>query len=299
MTGAEAALAGDFKVLEIFLRGGLSPWETFWVIFYGFATYGNAGFMREQVCMYMCPYARFQSAMFDRDTLIVSYLPERGEPRGSRKRSADPTALGLGDCIDCTLCVQVCPTGIDIRNGLQYECIACSACIDACDDVMDKMGYDKGLIAYTTENAMEGKKTSIIRPRIIIYAVLLLSIMAAFAYSFSQRIPLGLDVIRDRNTLYRETNEGLIENVYILKILNMDKVQHQYELTVSGIPGLTLHKDMPTIVVASGGVQELPVRLRADEAELEARSSDVVFSLVAIDDDKLTVTEDARFLGPQ
>jgi cytochrome c oxidase accessory protein FixG len=277
----------------------LGPWETFWVIFYGFATYGNAGFMREQVCKYMCPYARFQSAMFDKDTLIVSYLPERGEPRGSRKRSADPAALGLGDCIDCTLCVQVCPTGIDIRNGLQYECIACSACIDACDDVMDKMGYDRGLIAYTTENAMEGKKTSIMRPRIIIYAVLLASIMAAYVYSFSQRIPLGLDVIRDRNTLYRETSEGLIENVYTLKILNMDKVQHQYELTVSGIPGLTLHKDMPTIVVASGGVQELPVRLRADEAELEARSSDVVFSLVAIDNDTLAVTEDARFLGPQ
>ena len=277
----------------------LGPWETFWVIFYGFATYGNAGFMREQVCKYMCPYARFQSAMFDRDTLIVSYLPERGEPRGSRKRSADPAALGLGDCIDCTLCVQVCPTGIDIRNGLQYECIACSACIDAGDDVMDKMGYDRGLIAYTTENAMEGKKTSIMRPRIIIYAVLLASIMAAYVYSFSQRIPLGLDVIRDRNTLYRETSEGLIENVYTLKILNMDKVQHQYQLTVSGIPGLTLHKDMPTIVVASGGVQELPVRLRADEAELEARSSDVVFSLVAIDNDTLAVTEDARFLGPQ
>ena len=281
------------------LSFNLGPWETFWVIFYGFATYGNAGFMREQVCKYMCPYARFQSAMFDSDTLIVSYLPERGEPRGSRKRSADPTALGLGDCIDCTLCVQVCPTGIDIRNGLQYECIACSACIDACDDVMDKMGYDKGLIAYTTENAMEGKKASIFRPRIIIYAVFLVAIMAAFAYSFSQRIPLGLDVIRDRNTLYRETSEGLIENVYILKILNMDKLQHQYELTVSGIPGLTLHKDMATIVVASGGVQELPVRLRADEAELVVRSSDVVFSLVAIDNDKLSVTEDARFLGPQ
>ena len=281
------------------LSFNLGPWETFWVIFYGFATYGNAGFMREQVCKYMCPYARFQSAMFDKDTLIVSYLPERGEPRGSRKRSADPAALGLGDCIDCTLCVQVCPTGIDIRNGLQYECIACSACIDACDDVMDKMGYDRGLIAYTTENAMEGKKTSIMRPRIIIYAVLLASIMAAYVYSFSQRIPLGLDVIRDRNTLYRETSEGLIENVYTLKILNMDKVQHQYQLTVSGIPGLTLHKDMPTIVVASGGVQELPVRLRADEAELEARSSDVVFSLVAIDNDTLAVTEDARFLGPQ
>ena len=177
----------------------------------------------------------------------------------------DPVTAGLGDCIDCTLCVQVCPTGIDIRDGLQYECIACSACIDACDDVMDKMGYEKGLIKYTTEHAMQGGKTHILRPRIIIYAVILLAIFVAFAWSFSQRVSLGLDVIRDRNTLYRETGDGLIENVYILKILNMDDAEHQYELSVSGIPGLTLHKDMAVIRVASGGIMELPVRLRADE----------------------------------
>jgi cytochrome c oxidase accessory protein FixG len=281
------------------LAFNLGPWETFWVIFYGFATYGNAGFMREQVCKYMCPYARFQSAMFDKDTLIVSYIPTRGEPRGSRKRSDDRAAKGLGDCIDCTLCVQVCPTGIDIREGLQYECIACSACIDACDDVMDKMGYEKGLIKYTTEHAMKGGVTHVVRPRIIIYAVILLGIMAAFAWSFSQRISLGLDVIRDRNTLYRETNDGLIENVYILKILNMDNAAHQYDLSVSGIPGLTLHKDMAVIQVDSGGVLELPVRLRADEADLKVRSSDVVFELVATDDAALTAREEARFLGPQ
>ncbi len=281
------------------LTFNLGPWETFWVIFYGFATYGNAGFMREQVCKYMCPYARFQSAMFDKDTLIVSYIPTRGEPRGSRKRSDDPATKGLGDCIDCTLCVQVCPTGIDIRDGLQYECIACSACIDACDDVMDKMGYERGLIKYTTEHAMKGGKTHVIRPRIIIYAVILLAIMVAFAYSFSQRISLGLDVIRDRNTLYRETTDGLIENVYILKILNMDDRAHQYDLSVSGIPGLTLHKDMDIIEVESGGVMELPVRLRADEADLEVRSSDVVFELVATDDAALIARENARFLGPQ
>ncbi|HAJ93142.1 MAG TPA: cytochrome c oxidase accessory protein CcoG [Gammaproteobacteria bacterium] len=277
----------------------IGPWETFWILFYGFATYGNAGFMREQVCKYMCPYARFQSAMFDKDTLVVSYIPNRGEPRGSRKRSVDPVAAGMGDCIDCTLCVQVCPTGIDIRDGLQYECIACSACIDACDDVMDKMGYDKGLIKYTTEHAMQGGTTHILRPRIIIYAVILLAIFAAFGYSFSQRISLGLDVIRDRNTLYRETSDGLIENVYILKVLNMDNAEHQYELSVSGIPGLTLHKDMAVIRVESGGIMELPVRLRADEADLEARSNDVVFELVATDDDSLAVSEDARFLGPR
>ena len=122
----------------------LGPWETFWIIFYSFATYGNAGFLREQVCKYMCPYARFQSAMFDKDTLIISYDEKRGEPRGGRRKMDDPSEKGLGDCINCTLCVQVCPTGIDIRNGLQYECIACAACIDVCDQVMDKMEYPRG-----------------------------------------------------------------------------------------------------------------------------------------------------------
>ena len=277
----------------------LGPWETFWVIFYGFATYGNAGWMREQVCIYMCPYARFQSAMFDRDTLIVSYLPERGEPRGSRKRSADPKALGLGDCIDCTMCVQVCPTGIDIRDGLQYQCIACSACIDACDDVMEKMGYDKGLIKYTTQNAIEGKPSHILRPRIVVYALILLTIMSTVVYSFSQRTSLGLDVIRDRNRLYRETSEGLIENVYILKILNMDDAAHEYNLGVHGIPGLQLYKDASRIRVEAGDVMELPVRLQADESNLEARSTAITFELSAMDDPALAVEEEARFLGPR
>jgi len=277
----------------------LGPWETFWVIFYGFATYGNAGWMREQVCKYMCPYARFQSAMFDKDTLIVSYIETRGEPRGSRKRSADPKALGLGDCIDCTMCVQVCPTGIDIRNGLQYECIACSACIDACDDVMEKMGYEKGLIKYTTENVMEGRPTHIIRPRIVIYAVIMVGIIALFAWSFSTRIALGLDVIRDRNQLYRETDEGLIENVYTLKVLNMDAHAHRFRLQVAGIPGVKMYMDLPEIRVGSGEVLELPVRLRVDEAELKSRSTQISFNLVAEDDAKLSTTEAARFLGPR
>ncbi len=283
------------RLLEFRLGG----WETFWVIFYGFATYGNAGYMREQVCKYMCPYARFQSAMFDKDTLVVSYIPNRGEPRGPRKRSADPKELQLGDCIDCTLCVQVCPTGIDIREGLQYECIACSACIDACDDVMGKMGYDKGLIKYTTEHEMKGGKTRLIRPRIVIYATVLLAIMALFAWSVMTRTPLGLDVIRDRNQLYRETSEGLIENVYILKILNMDNVAHTYTLKVSGIEGLRLHLDMPEIRVAGGGVMELPVRLQVEEGDLDMRSTEISFELVADGNSALTVVEEARFLGPK
>ena len=132
-------------------RWQLGPWETFWILFYGFATYGNAGFMREQVCKYMCPYARFQSVMFDQRHAGHHLRRERGEPRGARARKVVTRARqGLGDCVDCSICVQVCPTGIDIRNGLQYECIGCAACIDGCDQVMDKMGYPRGLIRYAT-----------------------------------------------------------------------------------------------------------------------------------------------------
>ncbi len=197
------------------------------------------------------------------------------------------------------MCVQVCPTGIDIRDGLQYECIACSACIDACDDVMDKMGYEKGLIKYTTENAMKGKVVHLVRPRIIIYALILAGIMGLFVYSFATRVALGLDVIRDRNQLYRETNEGLIENVYTLKILNMDAADHSYQLEATGVDGLELHKDLRVISVPAGGVLELPVRLRAEEGALETRSSEVKFHLIASDNPELAVEEEARFLGPR
>ncbi|UCE89298.1 MAG: cytochrome c oxidase accessory protein CcoG, partial [Pseudomonadota bacterium] len=212
-------------ILELGTKiGSLStgPWETFWVLFYGAATYLNAGWMREQVCIYMCPYARFQGAMFDPDTLVISYDPARGEPRGARRRTEDHKARGLGDCIDCTLCVQVCPTGIDIREGLQYQCIGCAACVDVCDDVMDRMGYPRGLVRYTTENAMEGRTTRVLRPRVLIYTVLLAVIVGAWGYGLATRVPLGLDIIRDRNVLFRETREGYIENVYTLKVVNMD-----------------------------------------------------------------------------
>ena len=276
----------------------LGPWESFWVLFYGFATYGNAGWMREQVCKYMCPYARFQSAMFDDDTLIISYDSLRGEKRGSRKRSDDPKEKGLGSCIDCTLCVQVCPTGIDIRDGLQYECIACSACIDACDDVMDKMNYPRGLIRYTTQNTMDGKKTHIVRPRILIYAAILTALAGLFVYSILQRQPIELDVLRDRNQLFRETIDGRIENVYTLKIINMDQQAHDYQLSASGIPGLTLVTDGSDIHALSGEVVEMIVRLQADEGELEVRSTRVEFELTATDTEGLSIVEEARFLGP-
>ena len=218
------------------------PWEWFWVLFYGFATYGNAGWMREQVCKYMCPYARFQSAMFDNDTLIISYDAARGDPRGSRGRKADPKALGLGDCIDCGLCVQVCPTGIDIRKGLQYECIGCAACVDVCDGVMDKMGYAKGLVRYATQNSMaQGWSprqmwVRVFRPRVLVYAAILLLICAGFAGSLWLRDPFKVDVVRDRGALARLAEDGRVENGYRLQLMNATEHAQRYRVTVSGLP---------------------------------------------------------------
>jgi cytochrome c oxidase accessory protein FixG len=259
----------------------LGPWEGFWMVFYSIATYGNAGFLREQVCKYMCPYARFQSAMYDKDTLVISYDEERGEPRGGRRKNADIKEAGLGSCINCTLCVQVCPTGIDIRDGLQYECIACAACIDVCDQVMDKMDYPRGLIRFTTEHALKHKQTKVIRPRLLIYAVLLVVIIVSTFWSMSHRTPLRADLIRDRNALYRELPGGLIENVYTLKITNMDDAAHQYEfilpsgteaeidtsrplfLQAEEVAGISVRIRMPA--TAGQGVQHLDLELRAED----------------------------------
>jgi len=283
-------------------RLNLGPWETFWVLFYGFATYGNAGWMREQVCIYMCPYARFQSAMFDKDTLIIAYDEQRGEPRGSRQRGIEPREAGLGDCIDCTLCVQVCPTGIDIRKGLQYQCIGCAACIDVCDQVMDKMSYPKGLIRYTTEHAISGKVTHILRPRTVMYTLLLLALSAGLVYAITQRTPLELDIIRDRNSLYREMSSGLVENVYTLKVINMDVKPHRYVLEVSGetsgLKSLELIRNNQPIDVPSGEVLTLPVAVRIDPAELRKVANKIEFIVYAEDDPKLSRREIARFLGP-
>ena len=275
----------------------LGPWETFWGFFYGFATYGNAGFMREQVCKYMCPYARFQSAMFDDNTLVVSYDQQRGEPRGSRKVSANPDEIGLGSCVDCTMCVQVCPTGIDIRDGLQYECIGCSACIDVCDSVMKKMNYAPGLIRYTTQNAIDGKESRVIRPRTIIYALILISIFSLFAWSVFNRIPVGLDVIRDRNQLFRES-QGRIENIYTLKLINMHKEAQTYSLAVTGMDDLQLKYDADELRVESGLVYDLPVRVSVNEDEIEKRSTEIHFTLTSLADDSISITQDAKFIGP-
>jgi cytochrome c oxidase accessory protein FixG len=257
------------KVLSLeFAQLDLSAWEIFWVSFYGFATYGNAGYMREMVCKHMCPYARFQSAMFDPDTLIVTYDTERGEPRGARSKKADLTQLKLGACVDCSLCVQVCPTGIDIRKGLQYECIGCGACADVCDAVMDKLGYERGLVKYTTENALKKKWTRqqtwrhVFRPRILIYTGILSLILLAMIVSISLRTTFKVNVVRDRGVMARVVDGGKIENVYRLQVMNATEQEQRYRITVRGLPNLSITTEQE-IVVASTEAVWVVVRVQA------------------------------------
>jgi cytochrome c oxidase accessory protein FixG len=244
------SFVGYFTPIRELMAFDFGPWEAFWVLFYGFATYGNAGFMREQVCKYMCPYARFQSAMFDHDTLIVSYDPARGEPRGHNalRKKGEARSQAVGDCIDCGLCVQVCPTGIDIRKGLQYECISCAACVDVCDGVMDKMGTPRGLIRYDTENGIAGQLTRtqrwrrILRPRVLIYSSLLLGLSTAVLWSLASRHAFRVDVVRDRATLARQVEDGWIENVYRLQLMNATEAPQQLSVDIEGLAGLQLSR---------------------------------------------------------
>ncbi len=281
----------------------LGPWEFFWIFFYGGFTYMMAGFMREQVCKYMCPYARFQSVMFDPDTLIITYDPERGENRGARKKGVDPKAVGLGDCVDCGLCVQVCPTGIDIRNGLQYECIGCAACIDVCDQVMDKVGYPRGLIRYSTENAMSrhlGRKEilqHIIRPRILLYTAILVLIMGLTTWFLAHRIPLKVDIIRDRATLAREADDGRIENLYTLQIMNTEERAHRYKITVEGLPDAEIEGgDEVDVPPASLQAFSAVVRVPPDAGKTGANP--IHFEIVAEENPDIRVREKASFLLP-
>ena len=278
----------------------LGPWEAFWILFYGFATYGNAGWMREQVCKYMCPYARFQGVMFDPDTLVITYDAYRGEPRGSRSRSADPKAAGLGDCVDCGICVQVCPTGIDIRQGLQYECIGCAACIDGCDQVMDKMGYARGLIRYSTENAIERRyaeskiMTHVFRPRVLVYGAVLLAVILALLTALYLRSPLKVDVIRDRAVLVREVEDGLIENVYRLQIMNTDERPHRYRIDVLGLEGLRVMARQP-VEVPGATTQAVAVAVRIDPGSIKPGSHAIVFHVADSEDPAVKTDEKSRF----
>ena len=278
------------------LTGEAAGWSYFWVGFFTLLTYLNGGWLREQVCIYMCPYSRFQSVMFDKDTLIVSYDEERGEKRGPRKKGSDYKAQGLGDCIDCKLCVHVCPTGIDIRDGLQIACISCAACIDACDDVMLKMNYPKGLISYTTEHNLAGQKTKMIRPRLIGYAVVLLIMSSLFAYTVFNRTLVELNVLKDR-TPYRENLEGRIENVYTLKVMNKDQTDHVFVIEASGLDGLLLEGGH-RIPAAAGEILSVPVSVSVDPENIPSSANTIEFKVHSEDDNSIHRTAESRFLGP-
>jgi cytochrome c oxidase accessory protein FixG len=282
------------------------PWEIFWILFYGSFTFLFAGVMREQVCKYMCPYARFQGVMFDPDTLIITYDEERGEPRGSRKKGVDPKSVGKGDCIDCGICVQVCPTGIDIRQGLQYECIGCAACIDACDEVMDKMNYPRGLIRYSTENAIkkhwDGKQIigHVMRPRTLVYGGILVLICIAFVWGLATREPLRVDIIRDRTTLAREVAGGRIENVYRLQVMNMTESPRTFDVKVSGLEGIQMEGFNGSITVDPAAMQALTLQVQVPVEVGEPGSSNpIYFSITARDDGKIAVKEKSTFLLPR
>ncbi len=286
-----------------FITWDLGSWEIFWTFFYAFATWGNAGFMREQVCKYMCPYARFQSAMFDKDTLIVTYDTERGEPRGARSKKADLSTLNLGACVDCSLCVQVCPTGIDIRNGLQYECIGCGACADVCDTVMDKLGYARGLVKYTTEHALEQKWTSaqtlrhVLRPRVLIYTAILGVVVSAMAISLALRIPFKVDVVRDRGSLARIAEGGKIENVFRIQVMNATEATQHFHISVEGLPELKVASETD-VVIESTQSRWIAVNLQLPYDGAPAGSHTIHFKIDAPDIGK-SVTEKAVFIVPR
>jgi cytochrome c oxidase accessory protein FixG len=284
-------------------RFQLGPWEAFWLLFYSGFTYMNAGHMREQVCKYMCPYARFQGVMFDPDTLTITYDEARGEARGARKKGVDPKSIGKGDCVDCQICVQVCPTGIDIRDGLQYECIGCAACIDACDQVMDKMGYPRGLIRYSTENALSQRwgwneiLRHVARPRVLIYTAILAVVTGAFMFGLLTKSDLKVNVIRDRGVAGREVEGGLVENVYRLQVMNVGEHYQFYSIKVSGLPDIAL---------ASDNVIELPaesshiftVRVRAAPDAGKTGANPIRFEIESLLGDA-QASEKATFLIPR
>lgn len=284
------------ELMPDLLSFGLSGWETFWIGFFVLGTYGNAGWMREQVCKYMCPYARFQAVMFDSDTLVVSYDAARGESRGGRKKRDDYQAKGMGDCIDCYRCVQVCPVGIDIRDGLQYECINCGLCVDACDEVMEKMEYQKRLVSYTTENKLAHKQQHrVMRPKLLGYGLALLVMVGLFSFMLTNRDLIEVDVTRDRGQLYQVTQSGMVENVYRMSVLNMDAQPRQYRVIIEGLKGAVLTGDVE-FDIDVGKQRELLLIVRVPPANLVM--SNVPFSFVVTTlDGALSVEEETRFIG--
>ena len=282
------------KLYIDFFTGQSSLLVLLMIAIFAGSTYANAGWMRSIFCIHMCPYSRFQSAMFDKNTYSVGYDATRGESRGPRSRKADPKALGLGDCVDCDLCVQVCPSGIDIRDGLQYECINCGACVDACDETMDKMGYPRGLISYTSEQMLEGKETKVLRPKIIGYGLMLILMMGLFITNLATLTKVEMEIVRDRSSLYRENVDGLIENTYTLKILNKTIETQKYSITFTGLKDATLIGPK-NITIRSGEIFTQPISIAVDPYDIKAKKVNITIKLTSLGEDGEVIKQDTSF----
>lgn len=268
---------------------------TFWVLFFTVCTYGNAGWLREKMCIYMCPYSRFQSAMFDKNTLLIAYDKLRGENRGRRKRKDNPKELGLGDCVDCNLCVEVCPVGIDIRNGLQYECINCGACADACDQTMTQFNYAKGLISYTSENALLGKKAKLLRPKIIGYGILSILAMIFMIYTIQVRVPIEFSVLRDRGSLFQVDFHDNVTNGYLLKITNKSQLDRHFNVSVLD-NNVSLSADK-NILIKAGEIASVPVHLTMTPDDIKERVSEVSLQVSVSDMSEVKAVTKTKFFS--
>lgn len=261
------------------------PWSVGgWIVGLTLSTYIMAGFAREQVCMYMCPYARFQSAMFDKDTLIITYDEKRGEKRGKHK--AGDSWEGRGHCIDCDSCVVVCPMGIDIRDGLQMECIACGLCVDACNNVMDKINLPRGLIHYSTQHQAQlgaKAKLKLLRPRTIWYSLILCIAGSVMLYSLTTRLPLDVTLIHDRNPLYVKLSNGNIRNGYTLSIINKTHNDNTYTLSVTGMDQPEIRVEQNTDVALNNlkvfADSDVHFRVFISTAKQEQNRREITFSV--------------------
>lgn len=258
----------------------------FWIAVFAGFTYLNAGFLREQFCQYMCPYSRIQSVMYDPHSLVAEYNEERGQHRSAK----------AGDCVNCDWCVQVCPAGIDIRDGLQAECINCGLCVDACDNVMDKLKLPRGLVRFTGVGDA-GPWARLLRPRMLGYLTALSLMTGYLVHSVVTWTPLSLDVTRDRGMhLFRHRN-GHVENVYTLKLNYKGDVNDRFELSVAGDGDYQI-LGRQQVSLSAGESYSLPLRVKVSENHVNAKAANIVFQVRSQSDSSLVAEQVASFIAP-
>jgi cytochrome c oxidase accessory protein FixG len=261
-------------------------------------TYLLAGYLREQVCFWLCPYARIQGVMYDKETILPNYDFKRGEPRGKLKKGDE--GLTQGDCIDCNQCVAVCPTGIDIREGQQEGCITCALCLDACDSVMEKVNKPKGLIRYASYDEIQGLPTIPFykRPRVLVYITILTIALIGILWGITHLGSLELKVLHERSPLFVRQSDGSIMNRYELKILN--KVDHDLKLTLTaeGIDGMILTGDETEITASSGHVKSQTVFISVPADKIPGERTPITFTVFDKNTQDATASYKSMFIAP-